>query len=130
MPVQHRLPHRELVEVGFEQAVDDGLHGVAWRRSRHGLETVRFAVCLSRRVGLAREPVGEPKISPRGAVGEAHGRVSRRNDQRARAAGTAQSDVRLPRALGAPFVCESRRIPGRSGAIEVRKFCTRDTHRE
>ena len=27
MPVQHRLPHRELVKVGLEQAVDHGLHG-------------------------------------------------------------------------------------------------------
>ncbi len=34
VPMQHRLPHRELVEVGVEQAGDDGLHR-RFRRAPH-----------------------------------------------------------------------------------------------
>jgi hypothetical protein len=48
MPMQHGLPHGELVEVGVQQALDDGLHG-----------------CLSERRGLVHVGAGGPFHSAR-----------------------------------------------------------------
>jgi hypothetical protein len=57
MAMQHRLPHRELVEIGVEQAGDDGLHRAfvrSRRRYQHRRLGERHSISSSTRPSATR----------------------------------------------------------------------------